>query len=130
MIMTTSDSNLGVARTQAALDAILPQHTHRGVTLPWIRFWTTSAGSFNIRTETTRDVGLPATIRFVEESRGWDLRVPCTNNGLDTIILAMILADALDIAALRKLRDDNRNNLNPGGLSALNLGLTAKALTQ
>lgn len=128
--MTTStDTPMGPQRVQAALDAILPDHAHRATSHAWLRFWTTAAGAFNIRTES--DSPRPSVarheIRFVEESRGWDIRVPCTAAGLDAVILAMLAADALNLETLRRLRDDARNAPSTPAM-ALRTGMIDKVL--
>lgn len=123
-----TDTLLGPQKVHLVLDAILPEHAHRAASHAWLRFWTTSAGAFNVRVENTRPTGASHhEIRFVEESRGWDVRVPCTASGLDAVILAMLAANALDVTVLRKMHDDTRNALS-GPLLALRSGMIEMVL--
>ena len=73
------------------LDDVIPPHAYREAS-PHRRLWTTSGGQFHLRV--TVD-----SATFTVAERSWDVCVPLTIEGLDALVVAMVLAKSVDAPA-------------------------------
>jgi hypothetical protein len=80
-------------RVDKILDQVLPENTYSGQLN--MRFWTNSEGSYRLSFERLEQPRLMRVITFHHEAWGWQVRVPTTEAGLNTLFAAMVQAGAI-----------------------------------